>query len=128
MFDEGVTVFIPCSEKRGSAYFEFQYCKKEWNIKKLLRKGYSFWDKESLLVHIDNDKTFFDNYLDYLKAPESYRGTEEFDCCGVNYYTKEQTLKILEKIKVDQPKDFEVLAEWLEKAVAEYNGFYFLGI
>ena len=35
-------MFIPCSEKQGSAYFEFQYCKKEWNIKKLLKKGYSF--------------------------------------------------------------------------------------
>ena len=26
-------MFIPCSERKGSAYFEFQYCKKEWNMR-----------------------------------------------------------------------------------------------
>ena len=58
-FDEkGVSMFIPCSEKQGSAYFEFQYCKKNWNIKKLLKKGYSWGEKDSLLVHVDYDKDF----------------------------------------------------------------------
>lgn len=47
---------------------------------------------------------------------------------GVNYYTKEQAVDILQRIKKDKPKDYEILAEWLEKAVSEYNGFYFLGV
>lgn len=46
-------MFIPCSEKQGSAYFEFQYCKKEWNVKKLLKRGYSFWKKDSLFFNAD---------------------------------------------------------------------------
>lgn len=121
-------MFIPCSEKQGSAYFELQYCKKEWNIKKILKKGYSFWEKDSLLVHVDNDRNFFENYGDYLKAPNSPNGTQELDPHGVNYYTKEQTLVIIEQIIKDKPKEFEILVLWLEKAANDYNGFFFLGI
>ena len=118
-------MFIPCSEKRGSAYFEFQYCKKKWNIKKLLEKGYSFWEKDSLLVHVDYDRDFFDNYGDYLETPD---GTQKLDPYGVNYYTKEQTFVIIEQIKNDKPQEFDILVTWLEKAATEYNGFFFLGI
>ena len=121
-------MFIPCSEKQGSAYFEFQYCKKEWNIKKLLKKGYSFWEKDSLLVHVDSDRDFFENYGVYLETPDSPDGMQELDPYSVNYYTKEQTSIIMEKIKNDKPQEFEVLVTWLEKSVTEYNGFFFLGI
>lgn len=47
---------------------------------------------------------------------------------GVNYYTKEQTYTIMEQIKNDKPQEFEALVAWLEKAVSEYNGFFFLGV
>ena len=121
-------MFIPCSEKQGSAYFEFQYCKKEWNIKKLLKKGFSFWEKDSLLVHVDSDRDFFENYGVYLETPDSPYGTQILDPYGVNYYTKEQTFVIIEQIKIDKPQEFDVLVTWLEKATTEHNGFYFLGI
>lgn len=121
-------MFIQCSEKKGTAYFEFQYCKKEWNIKKLLRKGFSFWEKDSLLVHVDNDRDFFENYGDYLKAPNAHDGTQVFDPFGVNYYTKEQALSILERIRADRPRECDDLILWLEKAATDYKGFFFLGI
>ena len=118
-------MFTPCLEKQGSAYFEFQYCKKDWNTKKLLKKGYSFWEKDSLLVHVDYDRDFFDNYGGYLETPN---GTQKLDPYGVNYYTKEQAGVIMEQIKNDRPQEFEALLTWLEKAVTKYNGFFFLGI
>ena len=121
-------MFIPCSEKQGSAYFEFQYCKKEWNVKKLLKRGYSFWEKDSLLIHVDDDMRFFENYGKYLEKPNFPDGTQKLDPYGVNYYTKEQTFAIIEQIKNDKPQEFDVLVTWLEKAVTEYNGFFFLGI
>lgn len=121
-------MFIPCSEKQGSAYYEFQYCKKEWNIKKILKKGYSFWEKDSLLVHIVSDIDFFEIYGDYLNTPNSPDGSQKLCPFGVNYYTKEQTFVIIEQIKNDKPQEFEALVAWLEKAVTEYNGFFFLGI
>ena len=71
---------------------------------------------------------FLKSYEDYLKSPVAPQKTQEPDLYGVNYYTKDQTLSIIERIKVDKPKEFEILLAWLEKAVTEYNGFFFLGI
>ena len=122
-------MFVPYSNKKGSAYYEFQYCKKEWPLKKLLGpRGYGHWEKDSVFVHIDNDEDFFENYLSYLEPTNAPNGTTEFCFYGVNYYTKEQTLSILERVKRDKPLDFEIIVGWLERATAEYNGFYFLGI
>ena len=121
-------MFISCSEKQGTAYFEFQYCKKEWNVKKLLKRGYSFWEKDSLLIHVDDDMRFFENYGKYLEKPNSPDGTQQLDPFGVNYYTKEQTLIIIEQIENDKPPYYETLATWLKKAITDYNGFFFLGI
>lgn len=121
-------MFISCKDRNGSAYYEFQYCKKDMILKKLLDKGYGFWAEDSLLVHTDDDEEFFKNYLKYLCFTNAPDGTNEFCEYGVNYYTREQTRAISEKIKEDRPKDFEILADWLYKAVTDYNGFFFLGI
>ena len=121
-------MFIQYSEKKSSTCFEFQYCKKEWNIKKLVKKGYGFGEKDSLLVPIYNEKEFFENYSKYLEPTNAPNGTTEFCYYGVNYYTKEQALGIIAQIKKDKPKDFETLVVWLEKAIIDYNGFFFLGI
>lgn len=121
-------MLITMDKKAGSAYFEFQYCKKNWTIKKLVNKGYAFWQPDSLLVHIEDDMEFFEHYLKYLEPTNAPNGTQEFCFYGVNYYTKEQTQSILDRIKQDKPKECEILIAWLEKAVSDYNGFYFLGI
>ena len=121
-------MFVSCSEKQGSAYFEFAYCKKEWDVKKLLKKGYTHWESDSLLVHIDNDVEFFENYHAYLQTPDSPNGAQQLDPYGVNYFTKAQTLTIIEQIEKDKPPYYETLGTWLIKAVNEYNGFFFLGI
>lgn len=122
-------MFIPYSEKKGSAYFEFKYCKREWPLKKMLKpSGYECGEKDSILVHINNDEQFFESYLKYLESTNAPNGTTEFCFYGVNYYTKEHTLVIIEQITKDKPREYEVLAEWLKKAAALYNGFYLLGI
>lgn len=96
--------------------------------KKDTEKGYSFKEKDSLLIHVDDGMRFFENYGKYLEKPNSPDGTQKLDPYGVNYYTKEQTFAIIEKIKTDSSEEFETLLSWLEKAVTEYNGFFFLGI
>ena len=121
-------MFTPCSERQGTAYFEIQYCKKDWDLRKLFKKAYSFWAEDSLLIHVDNDKDFFENYGDYFKSPNAPDGSQRFDPYGINYYAKEHALAILEQIENDKPPYYEVLAIWLKKAVTDYNGFFFLGI
>ena len=49
------------------------------------------------------------------------------DLLGINYYSSEQTVLIIEKIKKENPKDCMELLRWLEGA-GKYNGFYILGV
>lgn len=93
-----------------------------------METGYGFWEKDSLLIHIDYEEDFFNGYRRYLEPTNTPNGTCEFCYYGVNYYTKEQTEAILKRIKEDKPEKFEVISSWLEKAVKDYNGFYLLGI
>ena len=71
-------MFIHCKNRNGSAYYEFQYFKKDMLLKKLLDKGYSFWAEDSLLVNIDDDEEFFKNYLKYLSYTNAPDGTNQF--------------------------------------------------
>ena len=124
-------MFISCNEREGTAYYEFQYCKKEWPIKKLLKRGYKFWREDSLLFgveDIEDEEDFFLYYGSYLEPTYSPDGTNVFCFFGINYNTKELAKNILEKIKQDKPPHYEKLANWLEKAISQYNGFFLLGI
>ncbi len=112
-------MFIQCTDKKSSAYFEFQYCKG-----KPAKNHSRFWLEDSLLVHIDNEEIFFDNYSRYFDFPKEGK----FNYYGPNYYTKEQTKDILQEVREDKPPEYDTVCTWLEKAVAEYNGFYILGI
>lgn len=120
-------LFIPCNKRKGSNYYEFQYCKIDKPIDKILN-NYKFGAEDSLLVHGDNDKAFMEIYADYLDNPYSPDNSNTFCCYGVNYYDKEKTRIIINTLKNSQPIYYEVLISWLKNAVTLYNGFYFLGI
>ena len=119
--------FITIKEKKGTGYFEFQYCKKELSIKNLINNN-EHWKEDSLFVDANSDLNFFENYGFCLYYINPQNQTNQFCEYGVNYYTKEQTKIILDKIEEVKPKDYEIIVAWLEKAINEYNGFYFMGI
>ena len=123
-------IFLPISQKKSgtSAYYEFQYCKKDMPTDVLVKEGYGYWQEDSLLVHIDDDARLFENYLSYLSPTHAPNGTSDFCYFGVNYYTKEETAKILKRLEKDKPPYSEPLIKWLAGAAEEYNGFFFLGI
>lgn len=123
-------IFLPISQKKSgtSAYYEFQYCKKALPTDVLVKEGYGYWQEDSLLVHIDDDARLFENYLSYLSPTHAPNGTSDFCYFGVNYYTKEETAKILKRLEKDKPPYSEPLIKWLAGAAEEYNGFFFLGI
>ena len=52
----------------------------------------------------------------------------EFDARDDIFYTKEQTERILAKVKELRPVGCDDLIPWLERAVAEYDGIGFDGI
>lgn len=118
-------LFTPCRERKGTAYFEFQYCKKDACVRRFWQKESAFWAPDSLLVSVDDDARFFSGYGKYLNSPDGRSG---FDPFGANYYSKGHAGDVLRGITAEKPADWEVLAAWLKKAAEEYNGFYFLGI
>lgn len=123
-------IFLPMSQKKSgtSAYYEFQYCKKDLPTDVLVKEGYGYWQEDSLIVYIDDDARLFEHYLSYLSPTHAPNGTKEFCYFGVNYYTKEETAKILKRLEKDKPPYSEPLIKWLAGAAEEYNGFFFLGI
>ena len=122
-------IFLPTSSKKNgsSAYYEFSFCKKYMPIDELVKKGYTYWSEDSLLLHMENDSRFFDHYMKYFKNPHSPDGSGKFCYCGVNYYTAEEARKIRAQIEKEAPPYSAPLIAWLCEA-EKYNGFFFLGI
>lgn len=122
-------IFLPASKKkRGtSAYYELSFCKKDLPTDDLLKSGYTFRSEDSLIFHIDDDARFFEHYIKYFENPHTPDGSGRFFYAGVNYYTPEETERMLARIKKDAPPYSAPLIEWLTKA-REYNGIFFLGI
>ena len=117
-------IFLPASKKKkgSSAYYELSFCKKN-----LPKNGYTYWSDDSLLFYIDDDARFSQHYMKYFEKPHTPDGSGRFFYAGVNYYTADETEKILARIAKDAPPYSAPLIEWLTEARA-YNGFFFLGI
>ncbi len=125
-------LFIPCTEKRkgSTAYYEFQYCKRDLTVEQAVKSdAWTYWAEDSLLVHMDGEHELFQHYIKpYMSAPHAPNGSRVYFYAGVNYYTREETAEMLDKIKADRPDECEVLIPWLERAAGELYGFYILGI
>ncbi len=96
-------------------------------LDELTQNGYEHWSEDSLLFYIDDDARFFEHYMKYFKNPHSPDGSRRFYYAGVNYYTAEETAKMLADIEKDAPPYSAPLIAWLKNA-RTYNGFFFLGI
>lgn len=122
-------MFVSYIERHGSAYFEFQFYKKGLPAKRAAKDYQRHWLEDSLYVHMDWQNTLTEHYLPYLKetyCPDGRLG--EFCYFAPNYYSKEQTAAMVERIRADRPPEWETLLPWLERAAAAYNGFFLQGI
>ena len=124
-------IFIPCAKKRkgSTAYYEFQYCKCDLPVEQAVKSdAWTYWE-DSLLVHMDEEHELFQHYIKpYMSAPHAPNGSRVYFYAGVNYYTREESAEILDRIRSDRPDGCEVLIPWLERAAGELYGFYILGI
>ena len=116
-------------EYGGSMFVELQYCTlpNSTPIEKIVDvDSIENWKNDSLYVHNENE--FYQEYSKIFTDGVYCNGESGVvDIYGINYYSKEQTNTIIERLESLQPKDYECLIEWLQKA-KEYNGFYILGI
>lgn len=115
----------------GSAFIELHYCKlpTSTKLKKLVAvKSINNWQDDSLYIFVDDIDKFYTEYKDIL-TDGIYGNLKSgtIDLYGINYYSQEQVTNIIEKIKGNQPLDYETLLQWLNKN-ANNNGIYILGI
>lgn len=115
----------------GSDFVELQLCKlnRGTELEKIVsNEVIPHWKNDSLYVYGDDLEEFHAIYSRIFK--DGYYANGErgmIDVCGINYYTLEQTMGIVEVLKREKPKDFQVLLAWLVDG-EKYNGLYLLGV
>jgi len=125
-------MFIKYSQKsKRSDYLEFQICEMdiETDINEIISvRNIVHWKESSLYVNVDDCDNFINEYGEYFHGGiQGNASRSEIDIYGINYFTLDKTVKILKDISLNQPRDFQILIEFLKKARLE-NGFYVLGI
>lgn len=113
----------------GSYFIEIQYCTlpngtSDREIVDAIRN----WDLSSLYIFGDDFQRFYSEYKEII-GNGLYSNLHEgsIDYCGINYYSREKTIKIIERLKERKPEEFEIFLDWLLIDL-KYNGFYILGV
>lgn len=115
-------MLLTYQERKGDAYFEFQYRRKDYEPNEEVQKN-------SLFLYWDDEEAFWEIYEPYFNAMNVLTGKEEpFDFYSENAASKEQAEVLREELLKHRPKEYEIFVPWLEKAYTEYNGFYILGM
>lgn len=114
-----------------SDWIELQRCKHPRGTplaQLLANEAIRHWNNDSLYLHGDDTALFCALYADIFGTGVYANGSEGLmDCCGLNYYTPQRTLRIAQRLKAARPLDFVVLLNWLADTTA-YNGIYLLGL
>ena len=115
----------------GSYFIEIQYCNLALGCEikeKIAVDAIRHWQNDSLYIYGDDDNEFMSYYGEIFTGGIYNNGKSGVvDLCGINYYSQEQTRRIMERVKKEKPLDHQVLLRWLEKA-DKPNGFYVLGL
>lgn len=115
----------------GSDFIEIQYCRmpEDTEIKQIVSvDAVEHWKNDSLYIFGDDMNAFISRYGEIFTGGTYNNGeTGIVDMFGINYYSREQTRLIQERIREMKPSGHLILLKWLEKAL-ETNGFYILGV
>lgn len=117
-------------ERDGTCYLEFQFC----DTDKPLENGkvkcdiVKHWSDNSLYMDWDDFGEFYGLYGDLFGCGVFPNGERGCDSCGVNYYGKEETEKIVEGMSAQPNDEYAALLPWLKDAAERGKGFYILGV
>ena len=115
-------MLLTYQERKGDAYFEFQYRRKDYEPNEEVQKN-------SLFLYWDDEEAFLEIYAPYFNAMNVLTGNKNpFDFYSENTISKEQASVLREELLKHRPEEYEVFVDWLEKAAQEYNGFYISGM
>lgn len=115
----------------GTAFIEIQYCRLNADTKlkkKVAVKSIQHWMDDSLYIYVDDIDSFISNYgRIFNTGTYNNMQTGFVDVFGINYYTVDDVMSMVEMIIKEKPVDYQKLENWLNNAT-HYNGVYLLGI
>ena len=85
----------------GSDFIEIQYCTlPNGTLDKEIVDAVHNWDLSSLYIFGDDFQRFYNEYKEIIGNGLYCNLKEGFiDYCGINYYSPEKTIKIIERLK-----------------------------
>ena len=115
----------------GSDFIEIQYCRlpEGTSIREIVSvDAIKHWKADSLYISGDDMDLFYQSYGDIITGGV-YNNRERgpMDLFGINFYSREQTDAIIERLAEEKPPEYQILCSWLQ-AGKPYGGFYILGV
>lgn len=113
----------------GSCFVELQFCRMPPGtpVRRLVDvDSIRNWMDDSL--YVDDETVLYREYGRFFTGGvynNLRRGP--VDLYGINYYESAMIDPLMERLRREQPPEYETLMSWLERA-KDYNGFYILGI
>ena len=115
----------------GSDFIEIQYCRlpEGTSIREIVSvDAIKHWKEDSLYIFGDDMDLFYQSYGDIITGGVYHnRDRGPMDLFGINFYSREQTDAIIERLAEEKPPEYQILCRWLQ-AGKPYGGFYILGV
>ncbi len=115
----------------GSDFVEIQYCRfpKGTSLREVVSiDAIKHWKDDSLYIFGDDLDLFYQNYGDIITGGVYNNGERgPMDLYGINFYSREQTSEIMERLAEEKPPEHQILCRWLQ-AGEQHLGFYLLGV
>ena len=115
----------------GSDFVEIQYCRfpKGTSLREVVSiDAIKHWKDDSLYIFGDDLDLFYQNYGDIITGGVYNNGERgPMDLYGINFYSREQTSEIMERLAEEKPPEHQILCRWLQ-AGEQCLGFYLLGV
>ena len=115
----------------GSDFNEIQYCRFPGgtSLREIVSvSAIKHWKDDSLYISGDDMDLFYQSYGDIITGGVYNNGDRgPMDLFGINFYSREQTKEIIERLAEEKPPGYQSLCRWLQ-ADEQSLGFYVLGV
>ena len=115
----------------GSDFIEIQYCRlpEGTSLREIVSiDAIKHWKDDSLYISGDDMDLFYQSYGDIITGGVYNNGDRgPMDLFGINFYSREQTNEIMERLAEEKPPEHQILCRWLQ-ADEQSLGFYVLGV
>ena len=115
----------------GSDFIEIQYCRlpEGTSLREIVSiDAIKHWKDDSLYISGDDMDLFYRSYGDIITGGVYNNGDRgPMDLFGINFYSREQTNEIIERLAEEKPPGYQILCRWLQ-ADEQSLGFYVLGV